>query len=129
MLKIYRLRKSIIIFNVRHVVTRCKNLRKKRIEKLIKSGVIDITKVNKVENLLVNWVKIDELLCLGYVLHIIKLFSMIITVCYFFAMFFKVFLELERDFMCGEFFDLRTSDEQGDWFYSEYFMDYNYDKK
>jgi len=57
-------------------------------------GEIDLETENDYECMYVNWTKIDRQLYIGYALRIIKLIASIFTMAYFYAVFFKMCMDI-----------------------------------
>ena len=87
-----------MLLNVRYIVDALKQLQLRRIQAAIASGQIgkDVEDLahQGPECLAENWAQIDRQLYAGFFFHVLKLLAWVITVSYFFAMTFKIFLDL-----------------------------------
>lgn len=87
-----------MLLNVRYIVDALKKLQLRRIQKAIARGEVgkDVEDAAHQDptNMEQNWAQIDRQLYAGFFFSILKLLAWVITVSYFFAMTFKVLLDL-----------------------------------
>ena len=119
--------KGILLLDVRYAVTLMKEYQRDQIIKAIKSGQINPDTENELEKMTENWTQIHRQLYLGFTLRFLRLLAALVTISYFFAVLFKIMLDIQQDMAQVDWGALEDADSRSEWFLSNFFLDYDTD--
>jgi len=91
--------KGILLLDVSYAVNLMKIYQREVIIKAIKQGEINPETENDLDKMTENWTQIHRQLYLGFILRFLKLLAALITISFFFAVLFKIMLDIQQDFV------------------------------
>ena len=116
--------KGILLLDVSYAVNLMKIYQREVIIKAIKRGEINPETENDLDKMTENWTQIHRQLYLGFILRFLKLLAALITISYFFAVLFKIMLDIQQDVAQVKWANLEYEPDRKEWFMSYFLIDY-----